>query len=320
MPEILVTGATGFVGKALARRLLRSGHGARVRWLVRDRARARDAGLPLERVSVGDLTDPESLRGAVREVAAVIHLAGAVKSPHPSGYYAANERGTRNLVEALAAAAPGARLVHVSSLAACGPSPDGRASTLPPEHARPCSIYGDSKRRAEFAVAEAGCALRWLVLRPGIVYGPGDPATRLLVRQALAPVTLVPWRPRPLSLVHVEDLVTALLMALDADVHGRFVPIEGPDRLDTHSLPRALAAACGRRARLLPIPIDLAWPVAWTADLLARWRGRASIFSSDKLREIRAAGWVCDPRPARDLLGFEPRIPTAEGFATIVPE
>ena len=101
-----------------------------------------------------------------------------------------------------------AKVVLVSSLAAAGPSLDGADSNCGPAACRPVSVYGASKLQGELAFAESG--LRHLIVRPPVVYGPGDSATRLLFAQALAPLCVVPLRPRPLSIIHVDDLVAAL--------------------------------------------------------------------------------------------------------------
>jgi nucleoside-diphosphate-sugar epimerase len=155
---------------------------------------------------------------------------------------------------------------------------------------------------------------QWLILRPPLVYGPGDRATRLLFRQALAPLTPVPWTDRPLSLIHVRDLVQAIVLAGSSSSSQRILPLEGPDRLTIHELPRAIAAACSLRAKLVPLPLFGLRGIALLADATARLRGRPGLFSRDKVREIAAAGWVADPRPAREVLGFDAEIPTRQGF------
>lgn len=317
--DVLITGASGFLGGALVRHLLAAGvEPARLRCLVRDRTRAAAGGLPAASLRDGDLGDPDSqaaLLAAASEVGSVLHLAGTLKASRAGGYDAVNVAGTARLVAAVARAAPRAHFVLVSSLAAAGPSCDGAGTDAPPDRCRPVSHYGDSKRRGELEVVRGLGA--WTILRPPVVYGPGDGATRLLFRQALAAITAVPPRARPLSVIHGDDVVRALVAALERRPAGAVLPLDGPERTDTHALMRAIAGACGRRARLLPVPLALAWFAAGACDLVAAARRRASYFNRDKVRELQAAGWVADGRAARRELGFLPAVGLADGLAAV---
>lgn len=314
--QVLVTGATGFVGGALARALLATDAGERVRCLVRDPQRAGAARIPATACVAGRLDDLSSLRQAVRGVDLVYHVAGAVVGRRRRDYFRTNADGTANLLAVMRECAPEARLVHVSSLAAAGPSADGATSAWPPERCRPISVYGESKRQGELAVA-AESRLRWVIVRPPVVYGPGDGATRLVFRQALARLTVVPPRPRPISAVHVDDLVDLLRHCAGGSAFGRVLPVAGPEDTDTHDLLRRIGAACGRRPRLLPVPLWVARGAALAADAWAALRRRPGYFSRDKLREIAAPGWVADPRPAADALGWRARIGLDQGLRQV---
>lgn len=317
--SILITGATGFLGGGVVRRLLARGHAAeQLRCLVRDPARAAASGLPPASLLAGDLADPDNgpaLQAAARGVGLVLHLAGTLKSLDRAGFDRVNRGGTERLVAAVAASAPAAHLVLVSSLAAAGPSVDGLGSDRLPDQAQPVSLYGASKRAGELAVVRG--PLPWTILRPPVVYGPGDAATRLLFRQANAPLVAVPMRPRPLSVIHADDVVDAVLAAADRRPVGAVLPLDGPERTDTHALLRTIAAACGRTARLVPVPMPVAALAACCADLWGRIRGDAGFFNRDKVREIRAPGWVADGSAARTVLGVMPRIPLADGLAAV---
>jgi nucleoside-diphosphate-sugar epimerase len=313
--DFLLTGATGFLGGAVLQRLLLRGlRATAIRCLVRDRARALAQGIPAASVFCADLANPadsRALAAAVEGVGVVMHLAGAVKAWNRSGFEGPNVDGTRRLLAAVENSAPSAHFLLVSSLAAAGPSTDGASSTAMPDRCRPVSAYGDSKRRAELAVVQG--SLPWTIVRPPIVYGPADAATRLLFKQACAPMTAVLARPRPLSVIHRDDVVEALLCAVSARL-GAVLALDGPERTDTHALLRAMATACGRTARLVPVPIPLAGAAALATDLVAALRHRAGFFNRDKMREIRAAGWVADGTVANGLLGFSPAVPLSAGL------
>jgi len=290
----------------------------RLRCLVRDRQRALRAGVPEVSIRLGDLGDAggeANLAAAAEGVDVLLHLAAELKGWRRGAFSAVNVDGTARLLRAVAAAAPQAHRVLVSSLAAAGPSLDGCGSAAMPDSCHPVSAYGESKRQAELLLL-AGTS-PWTIVRPPVVYGKGDDATRLLFRQACAPLTVVPWRTRPLSVIQVEDVAEALVRAISVRPAGVVLPLDGHERTDTHAFLRAIAAASGRRARLVPVPIVVAALGAAASDAIAALRRRASYFSRDKVREIRAVGWVADGEPARQRLGFVARTPLAAGLAEV---
>lgn len=316
--DLLITGATGFLGGRFVRALLASGvPSARLRCLVRDPALGAGAGLPAMMLRPGDLArgDAATLRTAAAGVGAVVHFAGAVKGLRAADFDAVNVGGTARLCAAVAAVAPSAHLLCISSLAAAGPSVDGATSAVPAERSQPVSWYGDSKRRGELVVVHSGLA--HTILRPSVVYGPGDAATRLLFRQATAPLVAVPRAARPLSVVHADDVVAAVRRALARGATGAVLPLDGPQRTDTHALLQAIASACGRRARLVRVPLFVAGAAAAVCDLAARLRGCPGFFSRDKVRELAAPGWVADPAPAARTIGFRASIGLTEGLAAV---
>ncbi len=303
----LVTGATGFVGTNLCRRLERLGLPFRA--LVRNPAKAARRGFRPEVLVEGDLLDPPAGLGDGVEV--VAHCAGLVRAVTKEALYRANEGGTAALCRLVEREAPGARFVHISSLAAAGPSKDGERSAAPPEECRPVSNYGASKLAGERVLL--GTSLSWIVLRPGIVYGPYDRDVRVLFAMAARGRAVAAGPSRSYSLVFVGDLVEAVLAA--ADRGGRsWLPVVATPPLDTGALFAALGKAVGRETRLLRLPALGAALTALGGEAFGRLRGRAPRFGWDKWREMRAGSWVGDPEPAREVLGFEAGTPHAEGF------
>jgi dihydroflavonol-4-reductase len=319
----LLTGGTGFIGAALAERLIARGDG--VRALVRDRGRAEALARAGAELAPGALGDEVSLAAAVDGCDVVIHLAGLLKARRRRELFAVNGEGTRALAQACARAARAPRLVYVSSLAAAGPSSleRPRSEEDPPA---PVSDYGRSKLAGEEAVRAVADRVQASIVRPPIVYGPRDrELVPPLVRMARAGVVLrAGFGDKRYSVVHVEDLCDGIL-----EVAARGRPLGGPraegiyflDDGGIHGwddIARAACDALGRRARVVPLPLALSWAVAAGAMLGAALGGGAAMLSFDKMREIREPAWTCTSERARRELGFAPRFGLADGMREAV--
>lgn len=311
---VLVTGATGFIGSHLVERLVALG--AQVRCLVRRRSRL-EALPPGVELAYGELATAEGLQAAVRKAALVFHLAGVTKAFRAEQFYLGNARATENLVRALGQDCR--RLVHVSSLAAAGPSPDGKplSEDAPP---RPITHYGRSKLAAERAVLCSPWAARAVIVRPPVVYGPRDTDVLEIFRMATRG-----WMPSlgdadaAFSLIYVTDLVDGLVAAAASEqAAGRTYFIAAEQAVSWRRFGEVAGGVLGRRLRMITIP----WPLAWTVALLwegaARLRRRPAIISREKVREARCGGWICDVSRARRELGFTARTSLEEGIQRTV--
>ena len=315
----LVTGANGFVGSHLVEELLRQGHAVRclvrptsdVRWLT---------GLPVE-LSYGDVGDAGSLDLALSGVDIAYHVAGMTRARRPSEFHQVNATGTANLLEAAARRTSPPRVVYVSSIAAAGPGPRDRPlreADVP----RPISDYGRSKRAGERHAERLADRVPVTVVRPPIVYGPRDHDVLILFR--LAQLGVFPQagvRAKKLSVIHVRDLVRALVAAgTRGAVLGRsggaggvyFVADTGP--YGWADLARAAATALGGRVRVIPLPNVCLLAAGTVGELIARSTGRPGRFSLDKAVEGAARNWSCSADRAAAELGFARRFDLQAGF------
>ncbi len=317
--RVLVTGATGFIGRHLVRRLAEEGHRVVCLYRRADRAEPlRELGVELVQ---GTLEEPQPWQAHLGEADVVFHLAGVLKAFSRSRFHQVNVLGTRKLLQAVARQTSVPRVVMVSSLAAAGPSGQDqlRCEAEPP---RPVSVYGRSKRAAEEEATRWAEQVPITVVRPPIVFGPGDRDVLEMFRPvARFGVHLVPTLRVPrMSLVHVEDLVAALVRAAqvgrtispnplkDQFAGYYFVAAEEHPRYD--ELGRMIAQALGRRRVLvLRVPGFVTWLAALGAESAARLRRRPQIFNLDKAREARAGSWTCDPARARQELQWAPACP-----------
>jgi nucleoside-diphosphate-sugar epimerase len=302
----LVTGANGFLGAWLTRRLLESGHS--VRALLRPGS---DAGA-LSRLAVeearGDVTDPATLPAAVRGCDLVFHLAGIRRAPRREDFLRVNVEGTRNLLDACAAHAPGlTRFVLAGSLAASGPSATGRREEDPFE---PREAYGESKAEAERITLSFAGRLPVTVARPPRITGPGDKENLFFFRiVSRGFVVGFPGQPRPLSFVDVEDCARGMeLLATHPGAVGQAFFLASAEPTSIEGLQLEVARALGVRARVLRIPPPLLRAAGSLADVASRVLGRHLPLNRKLAEQVLAPGWLCDPGKARRVLGFEARI------------
>jgi nucleoside-diphosphate-sugar epimerase len=316
--RVLVTGGTGFIGSHLVEALIGRGH--EVRCLVRDSRRLGwIAGLPSVTIAQGDLDDPRSLREGTQGVDQVYHVAGLTRARTTREFLRINAEGTRHMVQACLDTPGGPRrLIHLSSLAAVGPAraPTAYAEDVSPH---PVSPYGRSKLNGEAAVLAVRDRLHVTVLRPFVVYGPRDRGVLEIARWVSRGLLPMPaGTPRTLRPCHVEDLVTALLAAGEADApSGEIFHVAGAGVFTWEQVGDALGAALGVRPKHVRIPVPMLLALATVADAWGWVTGRPGYFSRGRVREA-AGHWVCDTSKARRQLGVVPRVGLAEGAAITV--
>lgn len=310
---LLLTGATGFVGSHVVEAARTQP--VRLRALVRkesDADRLEKQGVTCIR---GSLEDASALREAASGADAVLHLAAATKARTLHDYQRANAAGTQAVVAAMMEASPGpGRLVYLSSLAAVGPSFDGRPVTREtPPH--PLTAYGRTKLAGE-KIVQAN-ADRWevAILRAPAVYGPRDRDVFQFFRMARKGVVLLPGGPeRRLQMIHAADLARALLMAATAQgVRGVYHVAEARS-YELGEMAALVAAAVGRRPRSLRLPAPLIGAAAAVGETAAGLLGKSTIFNRDKARELLAPAWLCETELARRDFGFEAHIPLQTGL------
>ena len=288
---VAVTGATGFVGQAFLDAA--EAAGVEVRALTRRGMRQRP-GVEWQR---GDLHNRATLAKLVDRAEAVIHIAGVVNTPDPTGFHLGNVEGTLALVEA-AVAAGVPRIVFVSSLAAREPQ---------------LSAYGASKRRAEQVVAASG--LDWTIVRPPAIYGPRDREILELFKLA-ARWGVVPMPPRGrASLIHVDDLARLLLALVpggEAATHRTFEPDDGRANGWSHrELAQAIGRAVGRRVWAPHLPEPL---LRTAASLDTALRGSRAKITPDRVGYMIHRDWVVRRGAAVPGSLWRPEIATGEGL------
>ena len=314
--KTLLTGGTGFVGSHLAAALVKQGDA--VFCLARRPEQAAFIASLGALLSPGSLDDPDSLKAAVRGMDRVYHLAGLTAAGSEREFLDVNEGGTGRLVDAVRAAAPRLeRFVHVSSLAAVGPTGRGERSDEGTP-CRPVTAYGRSKLAGERVVRQAA-GLPWTIVRPPAVYGPRDREFLRLFRLArwgFAPVFGLGHQ--ELSLVYVTDLVEGIARAGGEPVAlGQTYHLAHPEVVRSRDLAREIgrAARGGRLPLIVPVPGALAAPIVHAIGRAAAAAGRRTVVSDDKMAEFLAPAWGTSVEKAARELGWRPPHDLVRGVA-----
>lgn len=299
---VALTGATGFIGRRLVVALAAAGW--RVRLLLRRDPAVREWQGIEPQVVAGDLSDARALDRLVDGSTHVIHVAGLIKAARRQDFYAVNAGGSVAVAEAITRRAPDARLLHVSTIAAREPG---------------LSDYAGSKRAGEDAVRRQ-LGSRATVIRPPVVYGPGDRETLLFFQLARGRfVPLAGTRAARAAVIHVDDLIAVMLAMLQAPGGGVWTAADSrPEGYTWREVFGAAAAAVGNPgARMFHAPPAMLRMLATAGDI-GRLFGAANMLSSQKLRELRHADWAVSVAEHARPAGWEPRHTLTEGFAGAV--
>jgi dihydroflavonol-4-reductase len=308
--KALVTGATGFVGSAVARRLLDAGLDVRV--LVRPESPRRNiADLPVEAVT-GDLIDAASLRRAVRGCEALFHVAADYRLwvPDPAGLYRTNVEGTRQLLRA-AAEAGVRRIVYTSSVATLGINPDRTPAdeSTPVSEEQMVGHYKRSKYLAEQAVRDliADQGVPAVIVNPSAPIGPRDirptPTGRIIVDMIAG--RMPAYVDTGLNVVHVADVAEGHWLAFHRGRVGERYVLGG-ENLSLREILDLIAAVARRPAPRVRLPHGVVLPIAWIAERIADITGREPFATVDGVRMARKHMYFSSAKAAQEL-GYSAR-------------
>jgi dihydroflavonol-4-reductase len=313
--KALVTGATGFVGAAVARALL--AHQWQVRVLARrgsDRRNLQDLSVDLVE---GDLTDAASLERATQGCEGLFHVAADYRlgARDPSQLYRANVDGTRNVLRA-AHRAGVQRIVYTSSVATIGIPSDG----TPGDEQTPNSIdnmighYKRSKYLAEEVAREAAReGLSVVIASPSTPVGPGDlkptPTGQLVLDAAAG--RMPAYVDTGLNIVHVDDVANGHLLAYQRGTPGERYILGGQD-MSLREILAVIAQIVGGTPPRVRLPYGVVLPIAYLAEGLAKITGRSGRITLEGVRMSRKRMFFSSAKAAREL-GYRWR-PPAEGF------
>jgi nucleoside-diphosphate-sugar epimerase len=316
--KTLITGATGFIGKHLARTLAEQGRD--VRCLVRKTSDTRYLKKLGVELFYGDLLNKDSLKNLVKGVTIVHHLAGEVYSPRNSNYFKINVEGTGNLLDACLPENI-ERFIFLSSIQATGPSQKQGILLNEQSPCKPITSYGKSKLEAERLIYKRNKADAFpaVIIRAPMVYGPGSLKCRsaaLFQRINEGKFRLIGKDDHLISTCYLDNLIHGILLAekhKNAIGKAYFIADQ-----KTHTLLQISNAIAQELLVKLPtgrIPIPVAYVMTMILLIPNKIFNFSRLFSWDTMREI-TNDWACNISLIESEMGYKPSIDFKDGVRT----
>jgi nucleoside-diphosphate-sugar epimerase len=306
--NVLITGATGFIGSHLAETYIKNGY--RVSALIRKNSRLADLAKHKVELIEADYSDVWSLENAVKNQDYVFHLAAAIYAPTWEKYYQYNCQATENLLNAcLHNRHSMKRFVFVSSISAIGPGLKGQY--LNENHpCQPISDYGRSKLAAEKIAARYQTKIPITIIRPSNIIGPRQREfvnALQLIKKGILPK--IGNGDLQTMICYVDDLVAALMLAADKDqAIGQTYCVSGFGPYAWEEMIRLIALQLGKQQNVIRIPYAVQYGIACLSELIARLFGTEPLVSRENLQASRKYYWLYDQSKIVNDLHFVPHI------------
>ena len=307
--NILVTGATGFIGRHLTAALSKTHF---VRCLVRKSSDTSVLSDSNTEIIYGDLLDRNSLGPALDGIDLVYHLAGEVHSRHIDDYYKGNVLATQNLLEACKKTGP-KRMIFVSSIAVYKPLTAGNLLTEESE-CEPLTIYGRTKLAAEELIKK--CNIPWVIVRAPIVYGPYQPPVlNRLFLDAFnkRKITIVGKGDNPRSFCFIGNLVNGLvLLAGKPDTNGKTYILSDNFPYMPDEIIKTISALVGQKIMVVHLP-NVLGDISWQIYKLMAKLFNLCFIELYALKTMQLH-WECDISKAKKEIGYDPNITLTMGI------
>ena len=324
--KILITGASGFIGSFIVEEALRRGfetwaavRGSSSRQFLTDE---RINFIELNLSSEEQLT--EQLRGLQFDY--VVHAAGVTKCLDKQDFHRINTEGTQHLVRVLMALQMRIkRFVYISSLSIMGAIREQQPYTeiRESDEARPNTAYGHSKLEAEQwleansqkLIANSQEPFPYVILRPTGVYGPRERDYFMMAKSIKSHTDFaVGYKQQDITFVYVTDVVQAIFLACEKGVTGRKYFLSDGEVYQSSTFSNLIRKELGNPWWIrITAPIWVLRVVTFVGEYVGRLTGKVTALNNDKYNIMRQRNWRCDIEPARQELGYEPKVKLEEG-------
>lgn len=313
--KLLITGATGFVGRNTLLTALREKKYDTIYVPVRSVEKIKKqfeadgySEIPAN-VKVIETSAPDWNLSSVDSVDHVIHSAGVLFEQTKRGYFDTNVDGTLNLFHRLPRPK---RAVVLSSQSASGPCRTSQAFKQEEDEDKPLTLYGQSKLEMERRLRLEFNDLNYLCLRPPMIFGARDQATLPLFKMAKNPLLFKPGiQSKRYSFISIKDLIGAIFAALEADVdwelvRGKHFFVASNAPITDRYLLKSAARVSEKRGMIVTVPHSVLWGVSRVIDTIPTWRATVPSLSVDRAKEIWPRRWVISSKAFQSRFGWKP--------------
>lgn len=315
--NILITGATGFIGGFIVDEAL--SRGMQVWVAVRPTSSRKYLSDPRIQFLELNLSDKEQMKRQMDGLRLdyVVHAAGATKCLHAEDFFRSNTEGTKNLVQALMEQQmPLKRFVFVSSLSVYGPVAEQQPyrEICGNDTPQPNTAYGRSKLAAEQYI-ESIEGFPYVILQPTGVYGPRERDYFMMAKSIKSHTDFsVGYKPQDLTFVYVLDVVQAIFLALDCQKTGGKYMLSDGEVYSSRTFSDLIHRELGHPWLLrIKAPIWLLRIITFCGEYIGRMTGKISALNNDKYNIMKQRNWRCDIKPAMSELGYKPKYQLNEG-------
>lgn len=319
MPNILITGASGFIGSFLVETALEKGYTTFAG--VRNSSSKEYLNHPSLHLLELDFSNQLVLENQLIACAQqygrfdfVVHVAGLTKSIFPKAYFDVNLDNSQRFVQALmnTGLTPN-KFIFISSLASYGPGIVGGAPITIAQTQSPVTAYGKSKLATEQFLQQTP-NFPFIILHPTTVYGPREKDLLVLIKSINQGIELfIGNKQQQLSFIHVADVCKAVFLSIDAPIVNTALLLSDTKNYAATEFNGMVKKILGKKTIQLVVPVSLARIGAKLADQIGKLKGSTPIFNSERLNEFEANNWAVDASPLK-ALGFEPKYPLQQGL------
>jgi dihydroflavonol-4-reductase len=316
--KALVTGANGFIGSHLVDQLLASG--CMVHGLVRQSSDLKWLNVSKVNLHRIDFARVDSIVPSLEDFDYIFHCAGLTKAKSRSNYFQVNANACSNLYEQCQKRTGRIkRIIHLSSLAATGPSRRGSlVDEITP--CRPVTFYGQSKLAGEEIALQYSSSLPITVLRPPVVYGPREENFFTFIKLIQKGWGLqIGKAGKELSLIYISDLIRAILLASDPSKQkGSSFFVTDGHVYTWEQISKECARLMNVQVKTLKIPEVVLMPLAMLFESCAKFSSKPALFDRQRMIDIRQSSWSASSEKFFKVFDFEPQYELSQGLVETI--